>query len=134
MGRLSELAERCERATGPDRGLDADIELAIGNWTPEHHEAWNRFQECGEAVNPPMAQPVDPHWFTTSIDAAMQLVPEGCRLASFGQHRDGWWEAIIVTPAPGDDGYAKGKASEGALALVAASLRARSSKIGGGNA
>lgn len=93
MTDLIALAERVEKAEGPDRGLDAEIELAIGNWTPEHLEAWSRYEECGEACNPPMHVPVPPQWFTASLDAAMTLVPEG---SGMQLHR--YWIASVDGP------------------------------------
>lgn len=71
---MIDLAERCEKATGPDRGLDAEIELETGNWTKEHSDAWWHFQECGAAVNPPMHEPTPPQRYTASLDAAITLV------------------------------------------------------------
>ncbi len=139
----TDLIARVEAAEGPDRGLDADIELALGNWTPEHHEAWHRFQECGEAANPPFCQPVDPQRLTGSLDAAMTLVPEGCLFVvrtvwdkmkpagfgsvsiyekgEFGGHERLYWmaehQAVAATPA---------------LALCAAALRARAMEANDG--
>lgn len=119
--RLLALAARCEAATGTDRGLDAEIELATGNWSECHYEAWCRFQECGEAANPPMAQPCDPRWLTSSIDAAMMLVPDGAEvLCGIRQTSDtipwarvGFWNTHDATGA------------SLALAVCNAALRAR---------
>jgi hypothetical protein len=78
MPDLSELIERIEAASGPCVGLDADIEHATGRWSDHHFEAWVRWQECGEAMNPPMSSvPASPNRYTASLDAAITLVPEG---------------------------------------------------------
>ena len=56
---MTELARRCEDAEGPDRNLDAMIHFAIKNGIG-----------CGMAQDAPA--------YTSSLDAAMTLVPEGC--------------------------------------------------------
>lgn len=83
MDDLLKLAERCEKALGPDRQLDAEIARAIGfgsvryvsmeatdyNNTVHSWIAWKSDKEVGP-------------WeylkaYTTSLDAALTLVPEG---------------------------------------------------------
>ena len=59
---LLQLAERCENATGPDRELDCDIHAKLVG-APHRHQI-------------PSTWPL----YTASLDAAMQLVPEGWRL------------------------------------------------------
>lgn len=131
------LSTRIEQAGGPSRGLDAEIELAICNWSIHHFDAWNHFQECGEAVNSPMCQPVDPSPYTTSLDAAMTLVPEGWRPYSADVSVKGQTRFLIEGPktqwgtdetgekCAGDDWYSQGIAATSALALCAAALKAR---------
>ena len=102
MTDLSDLIARIEAASGPCIGLDADIELATGNWSEHHHEAWQRYQECGEAVNPPLCVPVNPNRFTASIDAALTLVPKAAINIDIHSHtRDGgkpaWSVAFLDT-------------------------------------
>ena len=96
---LTELAERCEKATGPDRELD----LAIYDWLREN---------AGHlpSLSPPL--------FTASLDAAMTLVPEGTEVAmqSFG----GPGPMALVKP---NERFVSGKTLP--LALCAAALRAR---------
>jgi hypothetical protein len=60
---LIELAERCEKATGPDRTLEQDICDTVHG--PDYMP--NVFQQDGSRI---------PR-FTASLDAAMTLVPEG---------------------------------------------------------
>ena len=115
------LSTRVEQAGGPSRGLDAEIELAIGNWSIHHFDAWTHFQECGEAVNPPMCQPVDPAHYTTSLDAAMALARHLAR-------HDG--EAFVMLSdamiALEDVGWPKGEWAKTMPRYVcAAALRAR---------
>lgn len=65
---LVELAERCEKASGPDREIDLDIARALKAFDPKH-----RF-----AVAP----------FTGSLDAAMTLVPDGYCVECMGEVPD----------------------------------------------
>jgi hypothetical protein len=110
---LLELAERCERAEGPDRELDARIaELAIANLQvlPAGTGAWLVLEDGRQ--RDASAVPA----YTASLDVAMTLVPEG-NLPRRLYIRDeatavflGDLEALAATPA---------------LALCAAALRAR---------
>lgn len=77
---LLELAERCEKATGPDRELDALI-FIVAEWP-----TWKLQTACEpfpEQVQPGRIQGPDSiGWrqapaYTASLDAAMKLVPEG---------------------------------------------------------
>lgn len=84
--KLLELAERCEKASGPDRELDAQIAAAF-------HLKQLTYQSPEWIKDPE---------FTASLDAAMTLVPEGWEwalentggdtfgpfVAKFGQLRD----------------------------------------------
>ena len=121
------LPHRIEAAEGADRALDAEIELAIGNWSPEHYEAWHRYQQCGESVNPPMCAPVDPQWFTASIDAALTLVPEGWKLRQMSFSGpcadDRKWHLNLHGGKVGEDTFV-GRGATPALALCAAALKA----------
>lgn len=76
-----DLIERLEKATGPDRGLDADIASYVG-WTPSpgyrrcSDNSWRRVipgHTESDAINSVTWSPE----FTCSIDAALTLVPEG---------------------------------------------------------
>jgi hypothetical protein len=123
------LADRVESLTGPCAGDDADIELAIGNWSPEHHEAWNRYQECGECANPPLTSPSPPRPFTASLDAAMSLKPDGREFSI-----EGGWDYSGCHPAhvratAWVSGAPRVYAATPALALTAASLRARAEQL-----
>lgn len=79
MPDLKELIERLERATGPDRQLERDILSAI------FPEKWKKSQSPIGVVSPEdrvMFRDVgtfgwDAAPFTSSIDAALTLVPEG---------------------------------------------------------
>jgi hypothetical protein len=106
---LLELAERCEKASGPNRGLDWMIQLrdgpnGVGAYGPHPH-------------------------FTASIDAAMALVP-GDAFWRLGHDGDGadpseFRADVIVPRLGGADPRGRAIGSTPALALCAAALRAR---------
>lgn len=116
---LSALLAKLEAATGPSRELDEAITRAIG------------FKLAGYSANVPIWWNPDdkyvgvaPH-YTSSLDAAMTLVPEGS-----------WWWLHHQVAYPTDDGYQaevwplippylKSRAPTAALALCIASVRAR---------
>jgi hypothetical protein len=121
---LLALAERCERAEGPDRRLDAEIDWTArderGAWYVaenyrggfSHVSGWWRDADDRSHKAPE---------YTASLDAALTLVPEG------------WAWELSHNSAPG--GYAKvyqelgyeqasSAAATPALALCAAALRA----------
>lgn len=106
---LLDLAERVERATGPDRELDADIALATG-WKHRSGADWHRVLEWER-----------PAW-TASLDAAMQLVPEGMERRVLNICSSGQTRALIYYNKAMR--YCSGDAATPALALTAACLRA----------
>jgi hypothetical protein len=126
--KLLELAERCEKATGPDRELDLAISETLGNclhdpvvkevaWSDGTKDLVPVCTKCG-------AKNAYREWrmFTRSLDAAMTLVPEGAtwELTSEGA-------ANVLAPIPGAPGWFTDEpvqASTPALALIAAALRA----------
>jgi hypothetical protein len=118
---LLELAERCEKATGPDRGLDKAIAAVV-------HLKQLTYQSPEWIKDPE---------FTASLDAAMTLVPEGAlwkvdhgitwsdeQSTSNGRnYRAG--VGIGDVPAKWSDGVS---AASPAFALCAAALKARAHK------
>ncbi len=136
-GDLEELAAQCEAATGPSRALDTAVCVALqyGGENSEgaidvrpdpDDDGWLIFEigtEGGCNQTPPV---------TASIDAAMMLVPEECKLRGFAEcDKTGggaYWHACLVpfpTPPPAPDPRIIGDASLPALALCAAALRTR---------
>lgn len=150
MGELLKLAERCEKASGPDRDIDALI------WSRVHPDGIAGVEKHGSAekavgikygcsgFNDPGREPI---WslrtyrgpaYTASLDAGMTLVPEEWRL---GQLEENWrsrrWHCHLTErPSPAlvkffDEGKTIGydskeaEAATSALALCAAALRAR---------
>lgn len=114
MNMLIELADRCEKATRPDRQLDAVIAVAVCD-DPHAVVALPQFHGAG-SVEGAMTFWNAPT-YTASLDAAMALVPEGWGWALF----DG---AVVLTPDKGPQ--VMGDAATTPLALCATALRARS--------
>src|ERR1044071_4449931 len=78
---LLKLAERCEAVTGPDRELDAFIEVALGAWPNTLEADKSIFDEDSWSVveREPDGRKVDryaPQSYTTSLDAAMTLADD----------------------------------------------------------
>jgi len=62
---LRELAERCEKAEGPDRELDAEIAETAYGWKPVHVPADAKGENAGEVLTPdglPFRTPDGGHW------------------------------------------------------------------------
>lgn len=127
MHTLLELAERCEKATGPAFVLDEAIRAALVGATIEaqQHRPGNAYHRDGQWVS---IWPIPS--YTASLDAAMMLVPS-------------WWATSITRTADGRTGHVnlykfegdavrpaatvRASAATPALALCAAALRARAS-------
>lgn len=139
---LIELAERVEKASGPDRELDGWIwahlkagePYIIGNEPgrfprqPIYGERADVMRNVGGMDG---ADYIGAPKFTASLDAAMMLVPEG---ASW-QLGDGFSFAWAIVTLPNENpiiepGEMTAKAATPALALVAAALRARAQQTG----
>ena len=113
QGVLLELAERCEKAEGPDRALDYDIA----------HSVTRAHLETGKAPA-----------YTASIDAALTLVPEGWDWSAQTSCLKGLSRAScdltqLAPFKPEDWTVRTARATTPALALCAAALRARAATI-----
>jgi hypothetical protein len=144
---LLQLAERVERAEGPDRELDCRIWLFVGERLGgDSEQAFRRSEPIkpgivvagrwmGSALEkyPEDVRGVARNWnvptFTASLDAAMSLVPEGWTgLELLAPVDDAvLWSAYFHGPFGCWDGF--GATRE--LAIVSASLKALASQIGG---
>ena len=132
MSAMVELAERCEKATGPSYGLDCEIWDAI--YPGERDARFERLSSegpykgrLGPADRDGYIKPL--RAFTASLDAAMTLVPEGCfwtvMNARDGQDRPIVGAGLALVTAPDDVAVSEpSQAATPALALVAAALRA----------
>lgn len=117
MTDLMQLAERCEQAAGPDGTLNEEISRAVGTWQPP-----DRGDPYGTAKP-----------YTASLDVAMTLVPEGWDRAvgtrrgkPYAYTNNGQSHFVGVAAKPNPDlRWFDCKAATEALALCAATLRAR---------
>lgn len=122
MSALLDLAARCEAAKGPDRKLEGAICLAVRGLGAES-PYWQ-----GVVRNPV------PN-YTGSLDAAMTLVPEGAgyNLDRYWIREGARWRVEISTggiPEQPRQVFDCWDACNGALATVAAALRARAAQAG----
>lgn len=110
----NDLIERLEKATGPDRELDAEImylEIERGAGIEI-----TRTPELTATANP----------YTASIDAALTLVPEG-----WAWRVDCWEAATAKVFIPEKRHHYSWHGKNPAIALCIAALRARSAFISG---
>lgn len=135
-GELLALAERCEKASGPDRELDAAIVAAMNNaivkpYPPtddfgpkDRWQFWSR--DGAHFLGSEGKFPVKP--VTASLDAAMTLVPESALAWNCGVSTGGNSAWVF----DGEDEHNAAAASV-PLALVSAALRAIAAKEESGN-
>ena len=111
MSKLLELAERCEKAQGPDEQLERDIALVV----------YGSFFE-GIARHVPTQEGLIFPRYTASIDAAMTLLPQWStgEIFRFGPG------AYVTVQFPG--GQADTRARTLPLAICASALAARASQ------
>lgn len=123
-GVLLALAARCEAATGPDRDIDRALCPVVGIRVVDegHPLGVCYYDENRHGIPLPL--------FTHSMDAAIRLVPEGWLLANLSQTDAGFWWAELrkgyITSYSAVAMTSHYRAATAALALTAASLRARS--------
>lgn len=129
MSDLLALAERCEKAAGSDMELDGLIHRAV---TPDLADM--NVGVLGWLSGGAHENPVRPPPYTSSIEAALTLVPEGCRFEEIardvqwddGQPEREWMASVVRRDESGS--YAADFPAPGdtlALAICAACLRAR---------
>ncbi|MEA3044532.1 MAG: hypothetical protein QOH47_2370 [Sphingomonadales bacterium] len=141
MTDLLALAETIEAATGPDRRLDTLVEIARNPDKPwvigEKPGRWPREAIFGTLadmldwamdetkVPPEIGAPA----YTSSLDAAMTLVPDGYRVSQLNEETDSpdrpWVVSLSVRIGAPGRMLVYASAATPALALTAASLRAR---------
>lgn len=127
------LADRCEKASGPDRVLDAEIARSCGWVALDKHQWWSaeHVADCRQRkVSKWQYATQSLPTFTASIDAALSLVPEGWKWSCDFTQRPLFQDcgrADLYAPGIGDDRPADVTdiyAATPALALTAAALRA----------
>lgn len=135
-GQLAALADRCEKATGPDRLLDAQIAAIVrlekvphwaANWTGE----WMPTEQGSVVLMEGDGKP-GPHFmareYTASLDAAMALVPDAAMDHAEiyrPDHQSLGWSVYLMANANVLRPSCEGFAPTLPLALCAAALRAR---------
>lgn len=134
---LLALAERCEQATGRDWALDADIAEGMN---PEFQSTpWERIDYPGgrwvvfaDRSAPDNWNIVSPPPYTSFIDVALTLVPEGWKWALHSADDAGPPCAFCVSDMgklPWSKRVDDTHAATPALALCAAALRARAAEV-----
>ncbi|WP_305096435.1 hypothetical protein [Croceibacterium aestuarii] len=124
---LEALAAQVEAATGPDRELDALIHIAVDRAGGNPIAAPGGWCVGSKQYVNPIKAPA----YTASLNAAMQLVPEGWSVnivrtadSRFGNANLYWFRGGSHIPAR----RMNGAAATPALALTAAALRAHASE------
>lgn len=116
---LLALAERCEKATGPDDAIDmAIVEAAFkGKWPLACYG--------GEPINYDPGMWMERYGFspTSSLDDAMSLVPQGLSMRLFIHPDEAHADIFRLHPSKGMVSEAE-HASTAPLAICAAALRA----------
>ena len=125
---MLELAERCEKATGPEKQVDWEYPLDADIFETVKGPLWDKLYHqgalpCGapDETCREYARQRAPR-YTASIDAAMTLVPEGW-VESYQRRFDGRTTATCYRGGSGT--LVDAEAATSALALCAAALRAR---------
>lgn len=147
---LLRLAERVEALTGPDREVDVAIwETFVSSDDYRRANHWPRYSDWESHVSgtwEPFYPNLNAKKYTSSLEAAMSLVPEGfaisdwmiwpgekskvvvigTRLRPFGTEKKDSWVHDFKK-----DGKWRGEADTPALALTAAALRALAAQADG---
>lgn len=118
--KLLELAERVEAAEGPDRELDRAIAPLLGIRVVDEGPPLGRcyYDERGHGVPLPL--------FTSSLDAAMMLVPEGWSI-SMHLSEKGLYPVVKLGRSYPTNATVAQEGHPLPLTVCAAALRARSS-------
>ncbi len=113
MADLSKIIERLEKATGPDRALDEAIFEAV--------HGRKRHISTFEQVDPSETLPP----YTSSVDAALTLVPEGWTRAVDATAPEMGIDVDLYPEPPGIVGT-RGAHNSESIATCIAALKARS--------
>lgn len=135
MTNLQELIERVERASGPDREIDALIFRAIGEPLPTQFGPLGialEWDEDGVSATVPiddMRVHFTPPAYTASLDAAMMLVPDMWHWSLYDTNGFVGPDRMAVAQLEPEnydtEQLMEGQSITPALALCAASLKAR---------
>ena len=124
--RLAELADRCEIERA-GRELDADISMALFPWIARGEDGRFYRRDGG----PYDGVPVRILHYTTSLDDAMTLVPEGYCVSAMGEVPDDCDWYCCLWGEHESEGEPERRAKTLPLAIVSAALRARASIVKG---
>lgn len=139
---IEKLIERLEKATGPDRELDAAIEAALccpcyseslpalsNGWTWDFEAESDYvtvYMVLGNKTSKKLKRYSAPK-YSESVDAALTLVPEGKFVNALNQHQN-VWRAEVGNAIRSYKGRSAIPANSPAIALCIAALRALSHK------
>lgn len=121
--RIQELIEALEKATGPDRELDAIIWKVVEGRERDLIAGYIKLSGEKVSFNGPQ-----PPAYSASIDAAMTLVPEGHDISitqASGPDRKDWSAICVKRKFYGNAVINRARASSGAIALSCSALKAR---------
>lgn len=118
---MKDIIGRLEKATGPDRQLDAAIgEALFGHHRIEHEAATNWDSSWSELVDGDGKPVLELLAYTASLDAALTLAPKGSSIhAHIFTHYDGAVSEVEVGAGK------KGQSTIPAIAVCIAALKAR---------
>lgn len=117
---MTDLAERIEAATGPDRELDAEIDALLGWRRVDNPTFAGGLIDMWHSPDGRMCRRDERlHAYTGSIDAAMMLLPEGWKPL-----RITWFHNAVEVSMMSGFATSTGRATIPALALAAAAIRA----------
>lgn len=118
---LAELVNRLESESEGNQLLDIAIWDEIENWPKETNLPNWRTAPNGRPVHESMFAPA----YTTSVDSALTLVPEGASKGLSQMDGRGRWNATVTVGSGPFAHFHNGWANSAALALCIAALRAR---------
>lgn len=132
---MNDLIERIEAASGPDREIDREIMLSSG-YRYEQRDIGCRYEDGSVALDWVYVEIKTDKWrsthplsFTSSIDAALTLVPEGFEWSleyQAGHHVSSDGECMVAIAKLGDPCRDwESTSATPALALCAAALKSR---------
>jgi hypothetical protein len=120
---MKDLIERLEKATGPDRELDAKLAFVNGAWAAGVDEGvpWVQWaKNTAVEINDELPR------YTASIDAALTLVPEGWEWELYSNPPSAWLCERGYDPDTYNGKTALASTKSPAIALCIAALKARS--------
>lgn len=130
---LSDLIARLEKAMGPDRELDVLIGYAVDLRGDDKHLSFRTsFDTCGMKMMLEMAESYQNIWrtelprFTSSIDAAMTLVPEGWNRRASETDKHWWWAELREGHETSYNRVEIGQSPSLPVSICIAALKARS--------